>query len=149
MIILGFFLTGSILLAFAFLAGNMFHFLNCDSLLISPLAAFLFSLSTYKCKELVKGVKTMFMFSRKKHAPNPAVAAHYKALMLVSLAMGVVSTIQGLVSYALSRRDAAEMALAMPLSEAFSYAIFSTAYGIMYSVFLFYPVYLLHRNDAD
>ena len=148
MVLLSFLLAAGIFLVFAFFAGNVFHFLNLDSLIISPLAVVFFSLGTFKGKELLRGFRSMFMFSLKKHRPDRAVAAHYKALALVSVAAGVVSTIQGFISYSLSLRDLNGITPPLPVGEAFSYALFSTAYGILYGVFLFYPVFLLHREPG-
>ena len=146
MIFIGFLLIYGIFLIFAFFSGNVFHFINPDSLLISPVTVFIFSICTFKWNEFRAGIKTMFSFAKPRE-PSQRVAGHYKSLMLISFAAGIVSTIQGLISYSLSKRDMVDVALNMPFTEAFSYSIFSTAYGIMYSVFLFYPVYLLHSND--
>lgn len=74
------------------------------------------------------------------------VSDHYKSLMIISLTVGVVSTIQGLISYALLIRDLSAIATNMPFPEALSYAIFSTVYAIMISMFLLYPVHILNRD---
>ena len=148
MIFLGFLLTFGIFLIFAFMSGNVFYFINWDSLLISPLAGLIFAVCTFRWKELLLGVKTMFLFSVKRHLPDRRVSELYTALMLVSASAGVISTIQGFISYSLSGRDMDEIALAMPFTEAFAYSVFSTAYGIMYAVLLFYPVSLLNRENG-
>lgn len=148
MIFLGFLLIFDIFLLFAFFSGNIGYFINLDSLVISPLAMLFFSICSFKWKEFGTGIRTMFLFRTKYHIPDVKVARHYQSLMLVSFSAGIVSTIQGFICYSLSKRDMEAMALAMPIDEAFSYGIFSTAYGIMYSIFLLYPVYLLHNEKS-
>lgn len=147
MIFIGFILISSMFFVFAFFAGSISHFYNLDSMGIILFVVLIFSIFTFKWSEFVQGLKSMFIFNKNTYKKNNAVANHYKALMFVSIAGGIVSTIQGLISHALSIRDLSEVALKIPISEALSYASFTIAYAIMFSFFLFYPVYLLNREN--
>lgn len=146
MIFLGFVLISGIFFIFAAISGNVFNFVNGDSLAILLIADLLFSLFTFRWKEFIGGIRTMFVFRADSCTRDPRIAVHYRALMNVTLAVGLVSTMQGLISYALAIRDSVEAAMAMPLGEALCYSSFTTVYGLMLSFFLFYPVYLFNRS---
>ncbi|ULQ58498.1 hypothetical protein K7I13_07900 [Brucepastera parasyntrophica] len=148
MIFLGFLIITGIFLLYSWFSGNAGFFINPDSMPISLAAVLVFSVFTFHWKDFVRGVKTMFVFKAEKIEGSASTARHYLSLIWVSVAAGVVSTFQGLLSYFLTVRDYPEAALEISPATAFCYAIFSTVYGIMYSVFLFYPVYLVHREKS-
>lgn len=147
MIFIGFILISSIFFIFAAISGNVFNFVNYDSLIILLIADVLFSVFTFKWKEFVKGIKSMFTFKGHSHKKDYRVAAHFKALMVVTIAVGIISSMQGFISYALAIRDSVESALNTPLLEAVCYTGFTTVYSLILSFLLFYPVYLFNRED--
>ena len=143
MIFIGFLLISSIFFVFAFFAGGVEYFFNLDSLVIPLFGCFLFALFTFNIKAFGKGIKTAFMFSKKNFVKDPEVAKTYKSLIFVSLAIGVCSAFQGIiVGILFNWRNAIEF----PLTVVFSFASFTVVYGLMYAVFLFYPVYLMHKE---
>ncbi|QQO08758.1 hypothetical protein [Breznakiella homolactica] len=148
MIFIGFLLISGIFLLYAWFSGNAGFFINPDSMPISPAAVLLFSVFSFRWKEFVRGLRTMFLFSLKKFEGSGGTARHYRSLIWVSLTAGLVSTAQGLFSYFLTVRDNPQAAVEISASTAFCYAGFSTVYGLMLSVFLLYPVYLLHREKS-
>lgn len=146
MIFIGFLLIMGIFLLFSFISGNIFHFINIDSFLIILSAPLIFTIFTLKWKAFVTGLHTMFAFKKSQMKKNEQAANHYKSMMVICLATGVVSTCQGIYSYLLSLRDGVEFALNTPFYEAFCYAAFTTVYAVILSCFLIYPTYLNCRD---
>lgn len=147
MIFIGFILVSSIFFIFAAISGNVFNFVNYDSFIILLVADVLFSIFTFKWNEFVKGVRSMFTFRVDSHTKDYRVAAHFKALMVVTIAVGIISSMQGFISYALAIRDSVESALNTPLMEVVCYTGFTTVYSLILSFLLYYPVYLFNRED--
>ena len=149
MIFIGFLLISSIFFVFAHFAGGVQFFLNLDSLCISPLAAAIFSIFTFRTGAFVRGIRSMFALSPRNREVDRETADLYLALIFISLAAGVCSTFQGMISGILYGKNLPSDAQ-IPLSEMFCYASFSSVYGLMYAAFLFYPVYLFNgrRNRA-
>ncbi len=146
MILIGFLLISSIFFIFAAISGNVGYFINYDSFLLLLAAVLIYSVFTFKWKEFVHGLKTMIIFHTGNFRKDEKTASHYQSLMVVTIAVGLISTAQGLMSHALAVRDSVEIALSMPLMEALCYAGFTTVYALMLSFLLFYPVYLLNHK---
>ncbi len=144
MIFIGFLLISSIFFIFAAISGNVGYFVNYDSFLILIVADVIFSIFTFRWKVFIRGVKSMFVLNGHSYTKDNHVAAHFKSLMMVTIAVGVISSIQGFFSYALAVRDSVESALSLALIEVLCYTGFTTVYALMLSFLLFYPVYLLN-----
>mgnify|MGYP003623266922 CR=1 FL=1 len=143
MIFIGFLLISGIFFVFAHFAGGVDYFINLDSFVIPLLGCFLFALFTFNIKAFGRGIKTAFMFSKKDFVKDPEVQKLYKALIFISLAIGVCSAFQGIICGILFNwRNGVEF----PLTVVFSFASFTVVYGLMYAAFLFYPVYLMHKE---
>ncbi len=144
MILIGFILISSIFFIFAAISGNIGYFVNYDSALILVAATLIFSACTFKWSELVNGLKTMVVVNIHGFRKDGSTASHFKSLIIVTIAVGLISTAQGVISHVLAIRDLVDSALHMPLAEAFCYASFTTVYALIISILLFYPVYLLN-----
>jgi flagellar motor component MotA len=149
MILVGFLLLSGVFFLFAAVSGNIGYFFNLDSLLLLLTAALLYSVFTFHWKEFKHGLKTMVTFRVDKLRKDKRAASHFKALMVVTMAVGFISTAQGLLSHRLAVRDSVESALIRPLGEALCYASFTTVYAVMFSFLLFYPVYLQNRDTSN
>ena len=148
MVFLGFIFISSIFFVFAAVSGNVFNFVNADSFIILLLTSVLFSIFTFKWKEFIAGIRSMFALKRERINKDYQVAAHYKSLMVVTVVVGIVSSCQGFISYALAIRDAVDAAIHLPLMEALCYAGFTVVYSLMISFLLYFPICILHgEND--
>ncbi|MDR2897946.1 MAG: hypothetical protein LBU99_03955 [Spirochaetaceae bacterium] len=155
MIFIGFIGITGILLLFAHFSGNVGYFINLDSIPLVIVPGILFSLCCFKWREYIDGIKTVFSFRVKSIKQDNKTAAHYKSLIYITNAFGILSTIQGLFSYILDKRDYAlgltessEFALRTTFAQASVYASFSTAYALLLSAFLLYPVYILKKEEV-
>jgi flagellar motor component MotA len=140
MIMLIFISVSGIFLISAHLSGDIGYFINIDSLLIVIAGALLSSaaLSTGKFRYLIMGVAQMLSFSRNTEK-NTEVKNIYTGLAILTIAVGVCSTAQGVISGILSVNS-------YSLPEIISIASFTTIYSIIISVFLFVPVILRNKE---
>jgi hypothetical protein len=145
MIFIGFLLISAIFFVSAHFAGGIKYFFNIDSLFIPLVVVLIFSIFTFNFGNFLKGIKTMFMFSKNGFKADAAVAKLYKTLIFVTLAAGLCSTFQGLITGILADwYHGVEM---FPIRTILCFASFTTVYGLMYATFLFYPIYLLHKGN--
>jgi hypothetical protein len=154
MIIIGFALVTGLLLVFAYFNGNIFHFINLDSILLVILPGLIFSIFNFKLKEYIKGIKSMFIFSLKNIKKDNKVASHFRSLMSITIIFGILSTAQGLFSYILTNRDykrglieLSEFAMETTFDQAVVFASFTTVYALLISFFLFYPIYIIYNEN--
>ncbi len=85
---------------------------------------------------------------------NKKTASHFKSLIYVTIGFGFLSTVQGLFSYILARRDfsqnlieLSDFALNTTFSEACVYASFTIVYAVLISAFVYYPIVILKKID--
>ncbi|MDR2516867.1 MAG: hypothetical protein LBC88_05735 [Spirochaetaceae bacterium] len=149
MIFIGFLLISAIFFLYAYLAGNVGYFINIDSIPVIICALIFFSLCTFHWKEFIKGIKSMFIFNIKTFTGCIKTARHYKSMMFISIFAGIISTFQGLIFYFLTIHDFPEKSMEISFTTALSYASFSTVYALMISMFLLYPIYLLHNGKCN
>ncbi|MDR1748963.1 MAG: hypothetical protein LBR47_07870 [Spirochaetaceae bacterium] len=154
MVFIGFVLITGILLAFAHFSGNIGYFINLDSIFLAIIPGLLFSIACFKWKEYSDGIKVLFSFNIKSMKRDNKTARHFKSLIPITIVFGLLSTIQGLFSYILARRDysqglaeLSDFALNTTIAQAFVYAGFSTAYALLISAFIFYPIYILKKEE--
>ncbi len=154
MIIIGFIIITSILLLFAHIGGSVGYFVNLDSIALVIIPGILFSIFTFKWKEYVDGIKLLFCFNKKSIRQNNKTASHFKSLIYVTIGFGFLSTVQGLFSYILARRDfsldlveLSDFALNTTFSEACVYASFTIVYAVLISAFVYYPIVILKKID--
>jgi len=140
MIVLIFISVSGIFLISAHLSGDIGYFINLDSLLIVIAGTLLSSaaLSTGKFKYLIMGASEMISFSANKEKKSE-VKNIYTGLAIMTIAVGVCSTAQGIISGILSVNQ-------YPLPEIISIASFTTVYSIIIAVFLFVPVIIRNRE---
>jgi len=156
MVFIGFALITGLLLVFAYFAGNIFHFINLDSILLVILPGFIFSVFTFKFKEYIKGIRSMFIFSLRKIKKDNKTASHYRSLIIITITFGVLSTAQGLFSYILTARDfkrglvkLSEFVTETTFAQAVVYAGFTTVYALLISFFLYYPIYIMYNEKLN
>ncbi|MDR2597470.1 MAG: hypothetical protein LBC76_09160 [Treponema sp.] len=156
MIFIGFALITGLLLVFAYFAGNIFHFINLDSILLVIFPGLIFSVFSFKFKEYIKGIKSMFIFSLKNKKKDNKVASHFRSLIFITIIFGILSTTQGLFSYILTNRDykrglteLSELVMETTFDQAVVYACFTTVYALLISFFLYYPIYLMHNEKLN
>ena len=138
MILTAFFMLVFIFMLSAHLAGDVRLFINIDSLLIILAGVIIFTIGTGRIKPALRGLREMISFSFAGKSRDEEVKNLFSGLCIASIAVGICSTIQGFISGVLLR-------LNYSVPEILSYASFTTLYGIMFAVFLFFPVYLRNR----
>jgi hypothetical protein len=156
MIFIGFSLITCLLLIYAYFNGNVFHFINPDSIPLAILPGFIFSIFTFKLKEYFKGIKSMFLFNLRNNKKDNKVASHFRSLMFITIIFGLLSTAQGLFSYVLTNRDykrglieLPEIVMEITIGQAIVYASFSTVYALLISFFLYYPIYIMYNEKLN
>ncbi len=154
MVFIGFTIITGILLAFAHFSGNIGYFINFDSIILAIIPGILFSIFCFKWKEYISGIKILFSFSRKSIKHDNKTASHFKSLIYITIGFGILSTAQGLFSYVLARRDysqglaeLSEFALKTTIDQAFVYSSFSIVYALLISAFIYYPIYILKKEE--
>ncbi|HCC37276.1 MAG TPA: hypothetical protein DEQ14_06470 [Treponema sp.] len=154
MIFIGFAVITGILLIFAHFGGNISHFINIDSIILVIIPGIIFSVFCFKWKEYIDGIKLLFNFSLKSIKRNNKTALHFKSLIYITIAFGFLSTVQGLYSHVLARRDyflelaeLSEFALNTTFAQGVVYSGFTTVYALLISAFIFYPVYILKKDE--
>ena len=153
MIFAGFVCITGLLLLSAHFGGNISYFCNYDSIILVLLPGLLFSIGTFKWKEYRNGIRSAFVFTLKLIKRDNKTAAHFKSLIMITMAFGILSTAQGLCAYVLYKRDYAKgliepsaFSLDTTLAEAFVYAGFTGVYALLISAFLFYPICLINKE---
>ena len=143
MIFICFLLIVSIFLISAFFAGNISTFINFDSMLIVFLGSVISSLSVSLGRKtiLLIGIKQMFELKLYSNR-NIETGNMFKTISIMTIATGVCSTAQGLITSSLINLTE------YSTKQIFSYASFTTIYSIILVSFLFVPIIYINSENS-
>ena len=127
------------LLGSAYFNGSIGLFFNLDSIVIVVAGTIFFtiSISIGRFSALLKGLKEIFSF-RKNKEKDREVSTIFLGMTFGSVAVGLCSMMQGIISGALAKPD-------FTIFEIISISGFTVAYGILLSFFLWLPVYFRNK----
>ncbi len=142
MIFITFVLMVATYFTYAFFAGNIDTFLNLDSIIIVLLGFVLSSLSVSlgRKKLYFEGIKQIFRFSAIVDKNNE-ISNMFKAITIMTVIIGIVSTAQGLISSSLIENNE------YSLQQVFSFAAFTTVYALIFAGLLLVPIIYLYKEN--
>lgn len=142
MIFFCFLLIVSIYLVSASFSGGMGTFVNFDSILIVLIGFTISSIavSSGRLKVLLRGLGLIFLFPVAREA-NSEVRDMLKAISIMTLATGLCSTAQGLISGFLIESDAYSS------TQKICFASFTLVYSVIFVCFLLVPVMYLNSGE--
>ena len=142
MIMLGFLAVSGLLLGSAAVAGNIGACVNVDSLVL-VLAAMCIAMPVFSrgaWKKLGIGLHTIVRFS--KTTPDRETAKIFAGLAISLPAFGLLSMLQGIYSGLMAGGR-------IPPETIIWYASYTFFYSLLISLFLFFPVVLVHRATQE
>ena len=131
-----------LLLICAIFAGDIHTFINIDSIVI-VLLGFIFSslaVSVGRYKLLLQGFTQIFKFSAVNNKNNE-IKNMFTAISIMTIAVGICSTVQGLISSALIATQGYQ------LSQVISYASFTIVYSVILVCLLLVPIIFLNKES--
>ncbi len=139
MIFLSFVLITGLFLVYSHYAGGICYFINWDSLFFvfigSLISACAFSLGHFM--DFLTGLKEIFSF-RLGRDKNRNVKKIFGGLTISTIVLGICSSIHGLITGVLVQQN-------VPLENILPVALFTTLYGLLIAVFVYFPVYMRHK----
>ncbi len=139
MIFLSFVLITGLFLIYSYFAGSVHNFINWDSLFFvfigSLISACAFSSGHFK--DFLYGLKEIFSF-RLEREKNQNVKKIFGGLTISTIVLGICSSIHGFITGVLAQQN-------VPLENILPVALFTTLYGLLIAVFIYFPVYMRHK----